>query len=129
MTTIHLNIPGIDAHALSIHLLVVIKNYIEGKEAGSIPAQKMEYLEAMDRSYLKLDQLSQCHDDETPQPLALTTEEAEAVIRAFTDAEFQELALRDEYYQKNSYTSYFGLIYAKYLKKISEAYVDALASA
>lgn len=89
----------------------------------------MKILEAMDQAYLKLDKLAETPDDETPQLLSLTIAEAEAMIRAFTEEEFTDGALKDKFYQKNSYTSYFGLIYAKYLQRISEAYVDALAAA
>lgn len=129
MNTVNLNISGLKAHALGIHLLLVIKHYVAGKKVGSIAPEKMEQLRAMDQAYLKLSALGECHDDETPQPIELTIPEAEAMLRAFTDDAFKEVALRDEYYQKNSYTSYFGLIYAPFLEKLSAGYVEALAAA
>ena len=78
----------------------------------------------MDQAHLKLDALTEANDDETPQPIALTSPEAAAMLRAFTDDEFKEPALREPYYQMHSYTGYFGLIYAKYLKMLSEGYVS-----
>lgn len=128
MQTVTLPIPGIHAQAMSLHLLLVIKAYATGKKAGSIPTEKMDILSAMDQAHFKLDDLAKSNDDETPQPLSLTIPEAEAMIRAFTDAEFKDPALLEPFYQTHSYTSYFGLIYAKYLKMLSERYVEALAA-
>jgi hypothetical protein len=129
MNTVNIKVSGLKAQALGIHLLLVIKHYVAGKKAGSIAPESMELLRAMDQAYLKLSQLGERPDDETPQPIALTIIEAEATLRAFTDDAFKDPALEDEYYQKNSYTSYFGLIYAPFLEKLSAGYVEALAAA
>ena len=57
MKTVNLEVPGINAHAMGVHLLLVIKNYVTGKKVGSIAPKKMEMIQAMDQAYQKLNLL------------------------------------------------------------------------
>lgn len=72
--------------------------------------------------------LSEVPDDETPQQIAITIPEAEALIKAFIEPEFKSAALEDAYYQKHSYGAYFERIYAGYLREVGAGYVVALAA-
>lgn len=125
---VKLNISALHAIAIATHFTIVMKNYIAGKKKGDIPEEKLALLEYLDRVYQKLDALSEADDDETPQPVSFTIPEAEAFIKAFTDEELKDAALKDEFYQRHSYAAWFAEIYARHLEAISEGYVDALAA-
>ena len=128
MKEIRFKISPLHAEAIAVHLLLILKNFVTGKRAGSIPTETMELLEYLDRAYQKLSSLSGSIDDETPQPVSLSIPEAEAFIKAFTVEAFQDAALEDEYYQKHSYPAYFAQIYSRYVELVSEGYVEALAA-
>jgi hypothetical protein len=113
-----LSIPPIHATALAGHLLLVLKNYVEGKPASSIPQEQFHLLSDLDQAYQKLDALSDYQDDETPQHLQLSAAEATALVQAFRDETLREAAQSDEFYQRHDYEAYYHGIYSKYLTKL-----------
>lgn len=128
MKEIRLDISGLHAEAMATYCIIVLKNYLSGKPEGSIPQEKLHLLEHLDAAYQKLNQLTESEDDESPQPIHFNLPEAEAVIKAFTDEEFKETALQDEFFQEHSYPAYFAQIFSGYLEAISTSYVEALAA-
>ena len=156
MKDVQFNIPPLHAETIAVHLLIVLKNYLElinhqrhtvstepnaltsgelerlprpgAGGAGSISDETLQLLGHLDSAYQKLIALSENLDDETPLPVSLTIPEAEAFIKVFTEETFEAAALKDEFYQKHSYPAYFAQIYSKYVEEVSEGYVEALAA-
>lgn len=118
MKAVNLSISPLHAETIATHLLIVIKNYVTGKPAGSISEETMAILKNLDQVYQKLTALSDSRDDESARSLVLTFPEAEAFLEAFTDAGFQGAARRDAFYEKHSYSAYFAQIYAGYLDEV-----------
>lgn len=109
-----LYISGLHAEALSSHILVVLKTFIEGKKPGDIPAKQLATLENLDQAYQKISTLTEASDDETLQEVALTLMETEAVLRAFTDETFTNPAFEDDYYRDRS----FRRILRRFMRRI-----------
>lgn len=127
METIPLYIPGLHADALSNHILVVLKTFVEGKKPGDISLEQMTILENLDQAYQKLQALTETDDDETPQQITFTCDEVLALLHAFTDDTFTAPATPDDYYQEHSFDEYFAQIYARYLEALSDGYVEMQA--
>ena len=128
MKEVKFNISPLHADTIAAHLLIVLKNFVTGKKAGSITPETMELLGNLDKACQKLSALSGSMDDETPQPVAFSIPEAEAFIKVFTEEAFEAAALQDEFYRRHSYPAYFAQIYSKYADRVSEGYVEALAA-
>lgn len=128
MVKIELDIPGLHAEALSSHILVVLKTFIEGKKPGDIPSEQLTILENLDGAYQKISVLTEASDDESLQDVAFTLEETEALLQAFTDETFTKPASEDDYYQHRSFSEYFMQVYAPYLERLSEGFVEGKAA-
>ena len=124
MDFIKLYISGLHANALSTHILVVLKNFVTGKEPEQISSEQMITLENLDYAFQKLKVLTEALDDETPQEIHFTFPEAEALILGFTDEAYTALTEEDPFYQDHSFAEYFGQIYGRYLEGISAGYVS-----
>ncbi len=125
---IKIQISGLHAEAVALHILIVMKNFIPTLNNNGFSDSTANLLENLNTVYEKLNQLTQKSDDESLNTLHLKIAEAEAIIQAFINEPLKEAALKDPYYQNKSYSKYFEKIYANYLKLISVDYVMALAA-
>lgn len=128
MKEIGIDISALHAEALATYFIVVLKNYLSGKAEGSIPEDKLRLLEQLDSVFQKLNRDSKEQDDESRLTIHFSIPEAEAFIKAFTDEEFKQVALQDQFFRENSYAAYFGQIFSTYLEVVSSGYVEALAA-
>lgn len=123
-----IQISGLHAEAIALHILIVMKNFIPTLNNNGFSDPTANLLENLNAVYEKLNQLTQRSDDESLNTLHLKIAEAEAIIQAFINEPLKEASLKDPYYQNKSYSKYFEKIYANYLKLISVDYVMALAA-
>lgn len=114
LITIYL--PPLRAESLATHLLLVLKHTVEGQPAGSLPEEKLNLLNQIDQAYQKLNTLSEHTDDESPQPLHFSPEEARAILQAFRDPSLLQAAQRDDFYEQHDYEAYYEEIYEPFLE-------------
>ncbi len=126
MDVVKLNISGLHADALSIHIIVLLKNYLDVKKPSQITPEQMDTLKNLDLAYQKFKALTEVDDDETPQEIQFTLTEAEALILAFTDQAYITLIEQDPFYQDHAFSEYFGQIYSPYLEEISAGYMAGM---
>lgn len=118
LITIYL--PPLRAESLATHLLLVLKHTVDDQPAGSLPEEKLNLLNQIDQAYQKLHSLSELADDESPQPLHFSPEEAHATLQAFRDESLLQAAQRDVFYERNEYEAYYEGVYEAFLEELEE---------
>ncbi|MCI4647574.1 hypothetical protein [Phaeodactylibacter sp.] len=111
------------AESLALHLLLVLKHTVDGQPADSLQEEKLELLGQIDQAYQRLNTLSEFTDDESPQPLQFTPEEARALLRAFREPDLLEAAQQDAFYERHEYESYYEGVYGPFVEEL-EASLD-----